>query len=88
MVVVDNRPGASSIIGTHIASNAAPDGHTLLISAITMAINAAVYRNLPFDIQRDFTPISLVSDQPNILVAHPSLPAKTSGYTSLPNRVR
>jgi len=76
-VVVDNRPGASSIIGTDIASKAAPDGHTLLISAITMAINAAVYRALPFDIRRDFSPISLVSNQPNILVAHPSLPAKT-----------
>jgi tripartite-type tricarboxylate transporter receptor subunit TctC len=76
-VVVDNRPGASSIIGTDIAAKAAPDGHTLLISAITMAINVAVYRKLPFDIRRDFAPIALVWDQPNILVAHPSLPAKT-----------
>ena len=76
-VVVDNRPGASSIIGTDIVSKAAADGYTLLLSAITMAINAAVYKTLPFDIQRDFAPIALVSDQPNILVAHPSLPAKT-----------
>jgi tripartite-type tricarboxylate transporter receptor subunit TctC len=77
MVVVDNRGGASSIIGTELASKAAPDGYTLLISAITMAINAAVFRELPFDIRRDFAPVSLVSDQPNILVAHPSLPAQT-----------
>lgn len=76
-VVVDNRPGASSIIGTEIAAKAAPDGHTLLLNAITMAINVAIYKSLPFDIRRDFAPISLVSDQPNILVAHPSLPAKT-----------
>ncbi|OGA21918.1 MAG: hypothetical protein A3I02_12110 [Betaproteobacteria bacterium RIFCSPLOWO2_02_FULL_67_26] len=76
-VVVDNRPGASSIIGTDIASKSAPDGHTLLISAITMSINAALYRKLPFDIEHDFTPISLVSDQPNIVVANPSLPART-----------
>jgi tripartite-type tricarboxylate transporter receptor subunit TctC len=76
-IVVDNRGGASSIIGTAIAANAAPDGYTVIISAITMAINAAVYRTLPFDIRRDFAPIALVSDQPNILVAHPSLPAKT-----------
>ena len=76
-VVVDNRPGASSIIGTGIASKAAPDGYTVLISAITMAINVAVYKTLPFDIQRDFAPVALVSNQPNILVAHPSLPAKT-----------
>jgi tripartite-type tricarboxylate transporter receptor subunit TctC len=76
-VVVDNRPGASSIIGTDLASKATPDGYTLLISAITMSINPAIYRKLPFDIERDFTPISLVSNQPNILVAHPSLPAST-----------
>jgi tripartite-type tricarboxylate transporter receptor subunit TctC len=76
-VVVDNRPGASSIIGTEIASKSTPDGHTLLISAITMSINAALYRKLPFDIQRDFAPISLVSEQPNIVVANPALPAKT-----------
>jgi tripartite-type tricarboxylate transporter receptor subunit TctC len=76
-IVVDNRPGASSIIGTDIVAKAEPDGYTLLISAITMAINVAVYKTLPFDIRRDFAPIALVSDQPNILVAHPSLPAKT-----------
>ncbi len=74
---MDNRPGASSIIGTAIASKAAPDGYTVLISAIAMATNVAVYKTLPFDIRRDFAPIALVSNQPNILVAHPSLPAKT-----------
>jgi tripartite-type tricarboxylate transporter receptor subunit TctC len=75
--VVDNRGGASSIIGTEIVAKSPPDGYTLLLSAITMAINVAVYKTLPFDIRRDFIPISLVSDQPNILVAHPSLPART-----------
>jgi tripartite-type tricarboxylate transporter receptor subunit TctC len=76
-IVVDNRGGASSIIGTEIVAKSPPDGYTLLLSAITMAINVAVYKTLPFDIRRDFIPISLVSDQPNILVAHPSLPART-----------
>ena len=76
-VVVDNRPGASSVIGTEIAAKASPDGHTLLINAITLAINTAVYKSLPFDVRRDFAPISLVSNQPNILVANPSLPART-----------
>lgn len=76
-VVVDNRPGASSIIGSDIVSKAAPDGYTLLINTISMTINAAVYKKLPFDTRRDFSPISLVSDQPNILVAHPSLGAKS-----------
>jgi len=76
-VVVDNRPGASSIIGTDIVSKATPDGYTLLMNTISMAINTAVYRKLPFDVRRDLAPISLVSDQPNIVVAHPTLPAKT-----------
>ncbi|MBI3043062.1 MAG: tripartite tricarboxylate transporter substrate binding protein [Betaproteobacteria bacterium] len=76
-VVVDNRPGAASIIGTEIVTKASPDGYTLLINAISLTINTAVYRKLPFDTRRDFSPISLVSDQPNILVAHPQLGAKT-----------
>jgi len=77
-IVADNRPGASSIIGTKVASMAAPDGYTLLINAVTVAINAAVYKKLPFDIQRDFAPVSRLTQQPNILVANPSLPAKTA----------
>ncbi|HYC45556.1 MAG TPA: tripartite tricarboxylate transporter substrate binding protein [Burkholderiales bacterium] len=76
-VVVDNRPGAGSTLGTDLAAKATPDGYTLLLGNISMAFNAALYRKLPYDTLRDFTPVSLVTDQPNILVAHPSLPAKT-----------
>jgi tripartite-type tricarboxylate transporter receptor subunit TctC len=76
-VVVDNRPGAGSILGTEIVANAAPDGHTVLLSSISMTINQAVYKKLPYDLNRDLTAISLVSDQPNLVVAHPKLPAKT-----------
>jgi tripartite-type tricarboxylate transporter receptor subunit TctC len=76
-VVVDNRPGAGSTLGTDIVSKAAPDGYTLLLGNISLAFNAALYRHLPFDTVRDFAPVSLVTDQPNILVAHPSLPAKS-----------
>jgi tripartite-type tricarboxylate transporter receptor subunit TctC len=76
-VVVDNRPGASSILGTDIVANASPDGYTLLINSISITINPAVFKNLPFDITKDFVPISLVSDQPNIMVANLSLPAKS-----------
>ena len=76
-VVVDNRPGAGSTLGTDIVSKAAPDGYTLLLGNISLAFNAALYRHLPFDTVRDFAAISLVTDQPNILVAHPSLPAKS-----------
>jgi tripartite-type tricarboxylate transporter receptor subunit TctC len=78
-VVVDNRPGAGSTLGTDLAAKASPDGYTLLLGNISMAFNAALYRKLPYDTVSDFAAISLVSDQPNILVAHPSLPAKTLG---------
>jgi tripartite-type tricarboxylate transporter receptor subunit TctC len=76
-VVVDNRPGAGSTLGTDIAAKASPDGYTLLLGNISMAFNAALYKKLPYDTIRDFAPISLVTDQPNILIAHPALPAKT-----------
>jgi len=76
-VVVDNRGGAASILGTDIVSKATPDGYTLLISTISLAFNAALYKKLPYNTLHDFVPISLVADQPNILVAHPSLPAKS-----------
>jgi len=76
-VIVDNRPGAGSIVGTEIVAKAAPDGYTLLNAGISIAFNAALYRKLPFDSLRDLAPITLLADQPNILVAHPSLPAKS-----------
>jgi len=76
-VVVDNRPGAGSTLGTDLAAKAAPDGYTLLLGNISLAFNAALYKKLPFDALRDLVAISLVTEQPNILVANPSLPAKT-----------
>ena len=76
-VVVDNRPGAGSVLGCEIVARSTPDGYTLLLGNISMAFNAALYKKLPFDTLRDFIPISLVTDQPNILVAHPSLPARS-----------
>ncbi len=76
-VVVDNRPGAGSILGTEIVARATPDGYTLLLGNISMAFNAALYKKLPYDVIKDFSPITLVTDQPNILVAHPSLAAKS-----------
>ena len=75
-IVIDNRPGAGSVLGCEIVAHSAPDGYTLLLGNISMAFNAALYKKLPFDTLRDFIPVSLVTDQPNILVAHPSLPAK------------
>ena len=78
-IVVDNRPGAGSILGCDIVAKANPDGYTTLLGNISMAFNTALYRKMPFDALRDFSPITLATDQPNILVAHPSLPAKSLG---------
>ncbi len=76
-VVIDNRAGAGAIIGAEIASRAAPDGYTLLMGLSTYTINPAMLRKIPFDITRDFAPISLAVTLPNVLVSHPSLPVKT-----------
>lgn len=76
-VVVENRPGAGSIIGTEIVAKAAPDGHTLLMVAASFTINPSLHKQLPFDPVADFAPISLLSSFPNILVVHPSVPAKS-----------
>jgi len=78
-IVVDNRPGAGSILGCDIVAKANPDGYTTLLGNISMAFNTALYKKMPFDALRDFSPITLATDQPNILVAHPSLPAKSLG---------
>jgi tripartite-type tricarboxylate transporter receptor subunit TctC len=77
-VVADNRGGAGSTLGTEIVAKAAADGYTLLLGNISLAFNAELYRNkLSYDALRDLAPITLVAVQPNILVIHPSLPAKT-----------
>jgi len=76
-IVVDNRPGAGSILGCDIVAKSAPDGYTTLLGNISMAFNTALYKKLPYDVIKDFSPITLVTDQPNILVANPALPAKT-----------
>jgi tripartite-type tricarboxylate transporter receptor subunit TctC len=76
-IIIDNRPGAGSALGSDIASKATPDGYTLLLGNISLAFNAALYKKLPFDAVRDLAAISLAADQPSILVTPPSLPAKT-----------
>jgi len=75
-VVVDNRGGASGVIGTDIVAKAPPDGYTLLIIQPSLTINPSMIRKLPYDAVRDFAPVSLVVDAAQILVAHPSVPAK------------
>ncbi len=76
-VVVDNRPGSSGIAGSEIVARSAPDGHTLMVVASSFSINPAIQPRLPYDPIRDFTPVSQLSKFPNMLAAHPSLPAKT-----------
>ena len=75
-VVVDNRVGASGIVGSEIAARAAPDGHTLLMGFVgNLAINPGLYPKLPYDSVRDFAPVSLVARSPLVLVVHPALGA-------------
>ncbi len=75
-VVVDNRTGATGIIGTDLAAHATPDGYTLLMgNAATHAVNVSLFKKLPYDAVRDFVPITLVGRVPEMLVVHPALPA-------------
>lgn len=76
-VVVDNRAGANSVIGTDLAAKAAPDGYTLLLIATGHTINPGLYAKLPFDLVRDFTAITLVGSTPIILTATNALPARS-----------
>ncbi|WP_431120942.1 tripartite tricarboxylate transporter substrate binding protein [Variovorax paradoxus] len=74
-VVVDNKAGASGLIGTDAAAKSAADGYTLFLADAAHATNAAVQPKMPFDPIRDFSPLTLVGTSPQLLVAHPSLPA-------------
>src|SRR5688572_23575753 len=76
-MVVENRPGASSMIGADAVAKAAPDGYTVLISPAALAINPHMYAKTPFDARRDLAPISLVVETGNVLVVHPSVPARS-----------
>jgi len=77
-VVIENRTGANGIIGTEVAARSAPDGYTLYMGNVaTLAINPNLYAKLPFDVVRDFAPISLTAAINNCLMVHPSVPAKT-----------
>ena len=76
-VVVDNRPGASGIVGCDIVAKAQPDGYTVLMMSLTFAVNPSLFRKLPFDSGTDFVPVTMVASAPLMLVVHPSVPAKS-----------
>jgi tripartite-type tricarboxylate transporter receptor subunit TctC len=76
-VVVDNRGGAGGTIGTDLTAKAPPDGYTMLINNVSLAVNVTLYPKLPYDTLKDLEPVTLVGRQPNILVTHPALPARS-----------
>jgi tripartite-type tricarboxylate transporter receptor subunit TctC len=77
-VVVDNRTGAGTLIGTEIAAQAAADGYTLLMATPPLAVNPALYGRVPYGLERNFAAVTNIAGSSNLLVVHPSLPAKTT----------
>jgi len=75
-VIVENRPGAGTMIGGEAVARAAPDGYTLLMGISTLAINPAMYKKVPYDALKDLAPISQAVSLSNVLVIHPSLPSR------------
>jgi tripartite-type tricarboxylate transporter receptor subunit TctC len=76
-IVVDNRPGASGIIGTEITVKSPPDGYTIALVSNTLSLNPAMFHKLTYDNERDVMPVSLLAMTPYILSVHPSLPVKS-----------
>ena len=77
-VVVDNRPGAGTLIGGEVVAKSAPDGYTVLMGVSTLATNPVIYKKMPYEALRDFAPVTQVAVLPNILVVHPSVPVRTA----------
>jgi tripartite-type tricarboxylate transporter receptor subunit TctC len=76
-VLIENRGGAGGVIGSEIVARAAPDGYTLLMAYVSHATNPTLHKSLPYDTLKDFSPITLMSHEPTLLVTHPSVPANT-----------
>jgi tripartite-type tricarboxylate transporter receptor subunit TctC len=75
--IVENRPGANANLAAKLAAEAPADGYTILFMSVAHIMSKPVYKNLGYDIERDLTPITVVSEVSNVLAAHPSLPART-----------
>jgi tripartite-type tricarboxylate transporter receptor subunit TctC len=76
-IVIENRPGASGILGSEVVSRAAPDGYTLLIANVSLVVNPFLYPKMPYDPLSDFMPVTMVNSAPLLLVVHPSIAAKS-----------
>jgi tripartite-type tricarboxylate transporter receptor subunit TctC len=76
-IVIDNRPGASGILGSQVVSRATPDGYTLLIANVSLVVNPFLYPKMPYDPLTDFMPVTMVNSAPLLLVVHPSIAAKS-----------
>jgi tripartite-type tricarboxylate transporter receptor subunit TctC len=75
--VIENRPGANANIAAKLAADAPADGYTLLFMSVAHIMSKPVHKNLGYDIERDFAPITVVTNVPNVLCLHPSLPVKS-----------
>jgi len=76
-VIVDNRPGASGMIGAEFTARAAPDGYTLLMVPVTYAVTPSLFSKMTYDVEKDLAPVAQVAAAPFILVVHPTLPVKS-----------
>ena len=75
--VVENKPGANTMIGNDFVAKSVPDGHTLLVVAFPFAVAPSLIRNMPYDTAKDFAPVALAAQSPNLLVVNPTLPVKS-----------
>jgi len=76
-IVIENRPGAGTMIGIEVAAKSPPDGYTVLVAPSTLALNAVVFKKVPYDAARDFAPITQLVSSTSILTVHPSVPVRT-----------
>ncbi len=89
-IIIENRPGSSTMLGSAMVAKAEPDGHTLLMGASSLAVNQNLFKTVPYDTEKDFTPITLLVTAPMVLVVNPGLGVKTlaeflAKYRSAPN---